>query len=44
MAELESLEMSKTKFDADIIFNDEKDENGYYKFTSEGLDTVEFFQ
>ena len=42
MAELESLEMSKTKFDADIIFNDEKDENGYYKFTSEGLDTVEF--
>ncbi len=40
--ELESLEMSNTKFKADIVFNDEKDENGYYKFTSEGLDSVEF--
>jgi len=40
--ELESLEMSSTKFKADIIFNDEKDEKGYYKFTSEGLDFVEF--
>ncbi|MBE7058748.1 MAG: DNA repair protein RecN [Ruminococcaceae bacterium] len=40
--ELESLEMSNTKFKADIVFYDEKDENGYYKFTSEGLDSVEF--
>lgn len=41
-AELESLEMSNTKFKADIVFNNEKNENGYYKFTSEGLDSVEF--
>ena len=41
-AELSSLEMSKTKFEAEIIFNDEKDEKGYYNFTSEGLDVVEF--
>ena len=42
MSELESLEMSKTKFEAEINFNDEKDDNGYYKFGAEGLDNVEF--
>ena len=42
MAELESLEMSKAKFYAEIIFDDEKDQNGYYNFTKSGLDRVEF--
>lgn len=42
MAELESLEMSKAKFYTEIIFHDEKDQNGYYNFTKDGLDAVEF--
>lgn len=42
MAELESLEMSKAKFYAEIIFDDEKDQNGYYNFMKSGLDRVEF--
>ncbi len=42
MEELKSLEMGKTIFDADIKFNDDIDENGYYKFTSEGLNDIEF--
>ena len=28
--------------DTEINFNDEKDDNGYYKFGAEGLDNVEF--
>ena len=40
--ELESLEMSKTKFKADIIINDDRDSDGYYAFTNDGLDKVEF--
>ncbi|MFR1519096.1 MAG: DNA repair protein RecN [Clostridia bacterium] len=42
IAELQSLEMNQAKFYAEIIFNDEKDENGYYNFTGTGLDHVEF--
>lgn len=42
MAELESLEMNQAKFSAEILFHDEKDKNGYYNYTKEGLDTVEF--
>lgn len=40
--ELESLEMSKTKFKTEINFDDEKDENGYYNYSKDGLDRVEF--
>lgn len=42
VSELESLEMSKTRFSAEIVFHDEKDENGYYNFMKDGLDSVEF--
>lgn len=42
MSELDSLEMSKAVFKAEINFNDKKNEKGYYNFTGNGLDDVEF--
>ena len=42
IAELESLEMGKAVFQTEINFDDEKDENGYYKYSRDGLDHVEF--
>lgn len=40
--ELEELEMKRAQFKVDIKFDDIKDENGERKFTSGGLDKVEF--
>ena len=40
--ELDSLELQKAKFKTEINFCDEKDENGYYKYTANGLDHIEF--
>lgn len=41
-AELEDLEMKKARFKADIRFDSSFDQNGERKYTSNGLDHVEF--
>lgn len=40
--ELSDMEMKKAKFETKLIFLSEKDVDGYFKFTKNGLDEVEF--